>query len=84
MSCWLSVVPLWALLSHNPHPEHWVRSLVTPSFTLSPQRVFASTFCGRPAVLKERFRKTYRLPALDEKLTTRRTLQVFVRAATGS
>lgn len=26
--------------------------------------------------MKERFRKTYRLPALDEKLTTRRTLQV--------
>ncbi|CAM9135639.1 unnamed protein product [Ectocarpus sp. 13 AM-2016] len=38
-------------------------------------RVFATTFCGRPAVVKERFRKTYRLPALDEKLTTRRTLQ---------
>ncbi|CAM9164695.1 unnamed protein product [Ascophyllum nodosum] len=38
-------------------------------------RVFATTFCGRPAILKERFRKTYRLPALDEKLTTRRTLQ---------
>ncbi|CAM9705785.1 unnamed protein product [Discosporangium mesarthrocarpum] len=38
-------------------------------------RVFATTFCGRPAVIKERFRKSYRHPALDEKLTTRRTLQ---------
>ncbi|CAM9352408.1 unnamed protein product [Scytosiphon promiscuus] len=38
-------------------------------------RVFSSTFCGRSAVVKERFRKTYRLPELDEKLTTRRTLQ---------
>ncbi|CAM9859738.1 unnamed protein product, partial [Hapterophycus canaliculatus] len=37
--------------------------------------VFSTSFCGRPAVIKERFRKTYRLPALDEKLTTRRTLQ---------
>eukprot|EP00903_Cladosiphon_okamuranus_P019897 g18288.t1 len=38
-------------------------------------RVFETTFCGRPAVVKERFRKTYRLPALEEKLTSRRTLQ---------
>ncbi|CAM9514098.1 unnamed protein product, partial [Sphacelaria rigidula] len=39
-------------------------------------RVFATTFCGRPAVIKERFRKTYRLPELDKKITTKRTLQV--------
>lgn len=54
--------------------------LLVPPYVLRclllAQRVFATTFCGRPAILKERFRKTYRLPVLDEKLTTRRTLQV--------
>eukprot|EP00904_Undaria_pinnatifida_P003032 jgi/Undpi1/1272/HiC_scaffold_11.g04664.m1 len=43
--------------------------------TTNEQRVFTTTFCGRPAVLKERFRKSYRLPALDEKLTSKRTQQ---------
>ncbi|CAM9289901.1 unnamed protein product, partial [Phaeothamnion confervicola] len=39
-------------------------------------RVFATEFCGRPAVVKERFPKKYRrLPALDQKLTKARTLQ---------
>ncbi|CAM9694504.1 unnamed protein product, partial [Choristocarpus tenellus] len=38
-------------------------------------RVYATSFCGRPAVIKERFPKSYRHPLLDEKLTTRRTLQ---------
>lgn len=36
------------------------------------QRVYAVTFCGRRAVRKERFKKEYRHPALDERLTTRR------------
>lgn len=36
------------------------------------QRVFAVSFCGRLAVRKERFKKEYRHPALDERLTTRR------------
>ncbi|XP_069808715.1 EKC/KEOPS complex subunit TP53RK [Dendropsophus ebraccatus] len=38
-------------------------------------RVYRGSFLGRPAVVKERFSKTYRHPALDEKLTHRRTAQ---------
>ncbi|TPX63009.1 hypothetical protein PhCBS80983_g00060 [Powellomyces hirtus] len=30
---------------------------------------------GRPAIVKERFKKSYRHPILDEKLTTRRVIQ---------
>lgn len=46
-------------------------------------RVYASDFCGRPSIVKERFRKLYRLPELDEKLTQRRIKQevrCFVKA----
>ncbi|KAJ3150697.1 TP53 regulating kinase [Geranomyces michiganensis] len=32
-------------------------------------------FAGRPAIVKERFRKAYRHPTLDEKLTSRRVVQ---------
>ncbi|XP_063281684.1 EKC/KEOPS complex subunit TP53RK [Pelobates fuscus] len=38
-------------------------------------RVYRGHFLGRAAVVKERFPKTYRHPALDEKLTHRRTAQ---------
>ncbi|KAL4624364.1 TP53-regulating kinase [Arapaima gigas] len=38
-------------------------------------RVYRGTFLGKPAIVKERFRKAYRHPALDEKLTHRRTVQ---------
>ncbi|KAJ3188081.1 hypothetical protein HK101_009223 [Irineochytrium annulatum] len=38
-------------------------------------RVFVVDFGDRKAIVKERFRKLYRLPALDEKLTSRRLLQ---------
>uniref|UniRef100_A0A7S2V229 non-specific serine/threonine protein kinase n=1 Tax=Fibrocapsa japonica TaxID=94617 RepID=A0A7S2V229_9STRA len=38
-------------------------------------RVFALTLVGRPTVMKERFKKSYRLPELDEKLTSKRVLQ---------
>ena len=39
------------------------------------QRVFACTFVSRPCIAKERFRKSYRHPELDERLTQRRLLQ---------
>lgn len=38
-------------------------------------RVYRATFLGRPTIVKERFRKQYRHPLLDEKLTHRRTVQ---------
>lgn len=40
------------------------------------QRVYTTTFLGRTAVVKERFRKAYRHPVLDAKLTRSRLLQV--------
>ncbi|XP_068598750.1 EKC/KEOPS complex subunit TP53RK [Brachionichthys hirsutus] len=38
-------------------------------------RVYRTQFLGRPTIVKERFPKRYRHPALDEKLTHRRTVQ---------
>ncbi|KAG0223828.1 TP53 regulating kinase [Actinomortierella wolfii] len=38
-------------------------------------RVYIAPFCGRPAIVKERFAKAYRHPALDKKLTSRRVTQ---------
>ena len=38
-------------------------------------RVFKVEYLGKPAIIKQRFKKTYRHPTLDEKLTHRRTLQ---------
>lgn len=35
-------------------------------------RIYRTTFCGRPAIIKERFRKTYRHPELDDAITTDR------------
>lgn len=35
-------------------------------------RVFEGSFCGRPAIIKQRFPKHYRHPELDEKLTRKR------------
>jgi hypothetical protein len=43
-------------------------------------RVFALTLCGRPAIAKERFKKRYRHPTLDEKLTARRCVHLGVWA----
>eukprot|EP00842_Homolaphlyctis_polyrhiza_P001267 jgi/Hompol1/2140/HPOL_002085-RA len=37
-------------------------------------RIFEVDFGGRKAIAKQRFKKTYRHPVLDEKLTTRRTV----------
>lgn len=37
-------------------------------------KVYEGTFCGRPAIFKQRFVKTYRLPQLDEHLTKVNTL----------
>ena len=34
-------------------------------------RVYTCQYRGKPAVVKERFVKTYRLPELDKKLTNR-------------
>ena len=38
-------------------------------------RVYEGEFSGKPAIIKERFTKTYRLPELDHKLTHRRMNQ---------
>ncbi|ORX77050.1 TP53-regulating kinase-like protein [Anaeromyces robustus] len=38
-------------------------------------RVFQTIFCGKKAIAKERFKKPYRLPCLDEKLTHRRVVK---------
>ncbi|KAG7394252.1 TP53 regulating kinase [Phytophthora boehmeriae] len=38
-------------------------------------KVFETDFCGRPCVVKERIKKSYRLPALDKKLSHRRLVQ---------
>uniref|UniRef100_A0A7N8YKH1 non-specific serine/threonine protein kinase n=1 Tax=Mastacembelus armatus TaxID=205130 RepID=A0A7N8YKH1_9TELE len=38
-------------------------------------RVYRTEFLGKPMIVKERFPKRYRHPALDEKLTHRRTVQ---------
>ena len=35
-------------------------------------RLYRTTFCGRPAIVKERFRKMYRHPELDDAITTDR------------
>lgn len=40
------------------------------------QRVWESTFCGHPCIIKQRFSKKYRHPALDRKLTVTRLKQV--------
>lgn len=38
-------------------------------------RLYRAQFLGKPAIVKERFPKRYRHPALEEKLTHRRTVQ---------
>lgn len=38
-------------------------------------RIYRTRFLGKPVIVKERFPKRYRHPALDEKLTHRRTVQ---------
>ncbi|KAF9976467.1 TP53 regulating kinase [Actinomortierella ambigua] len=38
-------------------------------------RVYIAPFCGRQAIVKERFPKAYRHPTLDKKLTSRRVTQ---------
>ncbi|XP_070574129.1 EKC/KEOPS complex subunit Tp53rkb-like [Ptychodera flava] len=38
-------------------------------------RLYSGTFMGRPAIIKERFKKKYRHPTLDKKLTHRRTVR---------
>jgi hypothetical protein len=42
----------------------------------APQRVFTATLLGRPCVVKERFKKEYRHPVLDERITRERLLAV--------
>lgn len=38
-------------------------------------RLYRCHFLGRPTIVKERFHKRYRQPALDKKLSHRRTVQ---------
>lgn len=42
------------------------------TYPCAAQRVFRCTFLSRPAIVKERFKKLYRHPVLDEKLTKER------------
>ena len=42
---------------------------------MHPQRVYETSFCGRPCIVKERVKKGYRLPVLDKKLSHRRLVQ---------
>ncbi|XP_037068988.1 LOW QUALITY PROTEIN: EKC/KEOPS complex subunit Tp53rk-like [Pollicipes pollicipes] len=35
-------------------------------------KIYRTSFCGRPAIVKERFRKTYRHPELDDAITVDR------------
>ena len=39
-------------------------------------RVFSGSLGGRPCLVKERFKKSYRHPLLDERITAKRTQQV--------
>jgi TP53 regulating kinase-like protein len=39
------------------------------------QKVFETDFAGRPCIVKERVKKSYRLPVLDKKLSHRRLVQ---------
>ena len=47
-----------------------------PALVPSAQKVWAGTFLDRPAVVKQRFSKKYRTPALDFRLNTSRLKQV--------
>lgn len=50
--------------------------VVLPWIAVFSQRVFATSFMDRKAVVKERFSKKYRHPVLDSKLTSKRLLGV--------
>lgn len=44
-------------------------------FLVPSQKVYETLFAGRPCVVKERVKKSYRLPVLDKKLSHRRLVQ---------
>jgi len=44
--------------------------------TRARQRIWEGVYLGRPAILKQRFSKRYRHPALDTRLTQSRLRQV--------
>ena len=48
-----------------------------PTQTLIKQgaeaKIYVCTFLGKPTIIKERFKKTYRHPSLDSSLTVQRT-----------
>ncbi len=56
-----------------------LRAHIFPCPYLKPaQRLYTTVFLGRPAVVKERFKKEYRLAVLDEKITKERLAAVRV------
>ncbi|KAJ7332004.1 hypothetical protein JRQ81_014184 [Phrynocephalus forsythii] len=65
--------------SAEPEPEPEVTSPPLAGLELVQQgaeaRVYRGLFLGRPAVIKHRFPKRYRHPALEERLSRRRTAQ---------
>lgn len=58
-----------ALLPHKPTPSHKVFKQGAEA------RIYRSDFFGKPAIVKERFIKQYRVSSLDQKLTQRRMSQ---------
>ena len=58
-----------AVVDDSPAREDW--TLVSQG---AEARVYALTCCGMPAVAKHRFRKAYRVPAVDGRLRKERTV----------
>ncbi|GJP37011.1 hypothetical protein CLOM_g21470 [Closterium sp. NIES-68] len=75
------------LMETTVAPKQGLSLLLTSADLISQgaeARVFAATFCGRPAILKQRFEKKYRHPVLDARLTAKRLhaeARSMVRAA---
>ena len=61
----------------SAHEPHWAGLMAELMFVKqgAEARVFKTEFLGRPTIVKERFSKGYRHPALDKNLTTKRTNQ---------
>ena len=69
-------IPLYYIRLRRLAPVMSADSAETMGWKLLKQgaeaRVYSAEFFGQPAIVKERFPKRYRVPALDEKLTHRR------------
>ncbi|XP_020897280.1 EKC/KEOPS complex subunit TP53RK [Exaiptasia diaphana] len=73
--CWPSsagLEPSPSLPSPHHMAEGKMRSVIKQG---AEARIYAENFYGKPSIVKERFKKSYRHPSLDEKLTRRRVGQ---------